>query len=162
MKSLASSCPEELSRGNVLAWPDFLSGITGKVKVDSSSIFCSGEDFSLTPTLPCLGFSGMFCRKHVIQNSLGTASWHLSTGPFTRIHLYLMFAQRMFWLLKLFLHSRLQSNWAWYLDEDKISFQRWMGISEFVLFLLFEIFNFIFIHMCSLHVCLCLVPMKAS
>lgn len=41
VKSLASSCPEELSRGNVLAWPDFVSGITGKVKVDSSSIFCS-------------------------------------------------------------------------------------------------------------------------
>ncbi|KAM5298505.1 sushi, von Willebrand factor type A, EGF and pentraxin domain-containing protein 1 [Ctenodactylus gundi] len=41
VKSLATSCPEELSRGNVLAWPDFLSGIVGKVKVNSKSIFCS-------------------------------------------------------------------------------------------------------------------------
>nr|XP_045229548.1 sushi, von Willebrand factor type A, EGF and pentraxin domain-containing protein 1 [Macaca fascicularis] len=41
VKSLATSCPEELSRGNVLAWPDFLSGIMGKVKIDSKSIFCS-------------------------------------------------------------------------------------------------------------------------
>uniref|UniRef100_A0A8C6R0X9 Sushi, von Willebrand factor type A, EGF and pentraxin domain-containing protein 1 n=1 Tax=Nannospalax galili TaxID=1026970 RepID=A0A8C6R0X9_NANGA len=41
VKSLASSCPEELRRGNVLAWPDFLLGIMGKVKVDSKSIFCS-------------------------------------------------------------------------------------------------------------------------
>lgn len=42
VKSLATSCPEELSKGNVLAWPDFLSGIVGKVKIDSKSIFCSG------------------------------------------------------------------------------------------------------------------------
>lgn len=69
VKSLASSCPEELSRGNVLAWPDFVSGITGKVKVDSSSIFCSGEDFSLTP-LPDLDSSGMFCPKCMIQKVL--------------------------------------------------------------------------------------------
>uniref|UniRef100_A0A2K6EQD9 Sushi, von Willebrand factor type A, EGF and pentraxin domain-containing protein 1 n=1 Tax=Propithecus coquereli TaxID=379532 RepID=A0A2K6EQD9_PROCO len=41
VKSLATSCPEELSRGNVLAWPDFLTGIVGKVKIDSKSIFCS-------------------------------------------------------------------------------------------------------------------------
>ncbi|KAM7319810.1 hypothetical protein ACRRTK_021493 [Alexandromys fortis] len=53
VKSLASSCPEELSRGNVLAWPDFLSGITGKVKVDSRSIFCS-DCPSLEGTIPHL------------------------------------------------------------------------------------------------------------
>ncbi|MBZ3871168.1 Sushi, von Willebrand factor type A, EGF and pentraxin domain-containing protein 1 [Sciurus carolinensis] len=41
VKSLANSCPEELSRGNVLAWPDFLSGIVGKVKINPKSIFCS-------------------------------------------------------------------------------------------------------------------------
>ncbi|XP_051818518.1 sushi, von Willebrand factor type A, EGF and pentraxin domain-containing protein 1 [Antechinus flavipes] len=41
VKSLATSCPEGLSKGNVLAWPDFLSGIVGKVKIDSKSIFCS-------------------------------------------------------------------------------------------------------------------------
>ncbi|XP_070287020.1 sushi, von Willebrand factor type A, EGF and pentraxin domain-containing protein 1 [Myotis yumanensis] len=41
VKSLATSCPEELTKGNVLAWPDFLSGIVGKVKIDSKSIFCS-------------------------------------------------------------------------------------------------------------------------
>ncbi|XP_004677499.1 PREDICTED: sushi, von Willebrand factor type A, EGF and pentraxin domain-containing protein 1 [Condylura cristata] len=41
VKLLASSCPEELMKGNVLAWPDFLPGIVGKVKIDSKSIFCS-------------------------------------------------------------------------------------------------------------------------
>ncbi|KAF6127568.1 sushi, von Willebrand factor type A, EGF and pentraxin domain containing 1 [Phyllostomus discolor] len=41
VKSLATSCPEELTKGNVLAWPDFLPGIVGRVKVDSKSIFCS-------------------------------------------------------------------------------------------------------------------------
>ncbi|XP_077904066.1 sushi, von Willebrand factor type A, EGF and pentraxin domain-containing protein 1 isoform X2 [Ictidomys tridecemlineatus] len=41
VKSLATACPEELSRGNVLAWPDFLSGIVGKVKINPKSIFCS-------------------------------------------------------------------------------------------------------------------------
>uniref|UniRef100_A0ABM5FRU3 Sushi, von Willebrand factor type A, EGF and pentraxin domain-containing protein 1 isoform X2 n=1 Tax=Pogona vitticeps TaxID=103695 RepID=A0ABM5FRU3_9SAUR len=41
VKSLATSCPEELQRGNILAWPDFLSGIVGRVKIDSNSMFCS-------------------------------------------------------------------------------------------------------------------------
>ncbi|XP_055973137.1 sushi, von Willebrand factor type A, EGF and pentraxin domain-containing protein 1 [Sorex fumeus] len=41
VKSLATSCPEELSKGNVLAWPDFLSGVVGKVKIEPKSIFCS-------------------------------------------------------------------------------------------------------------------------
>lgn len=48
------------------------------------------------------------------------------------------------------------------MNEDKVSFQRWMGISEFVLFLLFEIFNFIFMHMCSLHICLCTTPVHGA
>jgi CUB/sushi domain-containing protein len=55
VKLLATSCPEELSRGNVLAWPDFLWGIEGKVKIDYKSIFCSGENFLLAWTLPSLG-----------------------------------------------------------------------------------------------------------
>ncbi|KAM4876293.1 sushi, von Willebrand factor type A, EGF and pentraxin domain-containing protein 1 [Thomomys bottae] len=41
VKSLATSCSEDLSRGNVLAWPDFLRGVVGKVKTSSKSIFCS-------------------------------------------------------------------------------------------------------------------------
>ncbi|XP_052500473.1 sushi, von Willebrand factor type A, EGF and pentraxin domain-containing protein 1 [Budorcas taxicolor] len=41
VNSLATSCPEELSKGNVLAWPDFLSGIVGRVKINPKSIFCS-------------------------------------------------------------------------------------------------------------------------
>ncbi|XP_042551824.1 sushi, von Willebrand factor type A, EGF and pentraxin domain-containing protein 1 [Dipodomys spectabilis] len=41
VKLLATSCSEELSRGNVLAWPDFLRGVIGKVKTSSKSIFCS-------------------------------------------------------------------------------------------------------------------------
>ncbi|XP_069096987.1 sushi, von Willebrand factor type A, EGF and pentraxin domain-containing protein 1 isoform X1 [Pleurodeles waltl] len=38
---LATSCPEKLKRGNVLAWPDFLPGVVGRVKIDSKSIFCA-------------------------------------------------------------------------------------------------------------------------
>nr|XP_056705184.1 sushi, von Willebrand factor type A, EGF and pentraxin domain-containing protein 1 [Euleptes europaea] len=41
VKSLAVSCPEELQKGNVLAWPDFLPGIVGRVKIDSKSMFCA-------------------------------------------------------------------------------------------------------------------------
>ncbi|XP_029470754.1 sushi, von Willebrand factor type A, EGF and pentraxin domain-containing protein 1 [Rhinatrema bivittatum] len=41
VKSLATSCPEELKKGNVLAWPDFLTGVVGRVKIDSKSIFCA-------------------------------------------------------------------------------------------------------------------------
>nr|XP_060465550.1 sushi, von Willebrand factor type A, EGF and pentraxin domain-containing protein 1 [Panthera onca] len=53
VKSLATSCPEELRKGNVLAWADFLSGIVGKVKIDSKSIFCS-DCPSLEGTVPHL------------------------------------------------------------------------------------------------------------
>ncbi|XP_023804740.1 sushi, von Willebrand factor type A, EGF and pentraxin domain-containing protein 1 isoform X3 [Oryzias latipes] len=43
IKVLASSCPafHVTHRGNVLAWPDFLNGIVGRVKVNLNSIFCA-------------------------------------------------------------------------------------------------------------------------
>ncbi|XP_061525630.1 sushi, von Willebrand factor type A, EGF and pentraxin domain-containing protein 1 isoform X5 [Phycodurus eques] len=43
IKVLASSCPGShvTHRGNVFAWPDFLSGGLGRVKVNLSSIFCA-------------------------------------------------------------------------------------------------------------------------
>ncbi|NWY42555.1 SVEP1 protein, partial [Sylvia atricapilla] len=41
VESLATSCPEELQKGNVLAWPDFLPGVVGRVKIDYKSIFCA-------------------------------------------------------------------------------------------------------------------------
>ncbi|XP_070794674.1 sushi, von Willebrand factor type A, EGF and pentraxin domain-containing protein 1 [Pituophis catenifer annectens] len=41
VKSLATSCPEDLQKGNVLAWPDFLPGVVGRVKIDPRSIFCA-------------------------------------------------------------------------------------------------------------------------
>ncbi|KAG8130469.1 hypothetical protein E2320_017145, partial [Naja naja] len=41
VKSLATSCPEDLQKGNVLAWPDFLLGVVGRVKIDPRSIFCA-------------------------------------------------------------------------------------------------------------------------
>lgn len=47
IRSLASSCPSDLQRGNVFAWPDFLHGITGRVKTSPKSMFCAGEQISL-------------------------------------------------------------------------------------------------------------------
>ncbi|XP_027142800.1 sushi, von Willebrand factor type A, EGF and pentraxin domain-containing protein 1 isoform X2 [Larimichthys crocea] len=43
IKVLASSCPAShvTHRGNVLAWPDFLTGVVGRVKVNLNSIFCA-------------------------------------------------------------------------------------------------------------------------
>ncbi|XP_029944330.1 sushi, von Willebrand factor type A, EGF and pentraxin domain-containing protein 1 isoform X2 [Salarias fasciatus] len=43
IKVLSSSCPAShvTHRGNVLAWPDFLSGVVGRVKVNLNSIFCA-------------------------------------------------------------------------------------------------------------------------
>nr|XP_015201270.1 PREDICTED: sushi, von Willebrand factor type A, EGF and pentraxin domain-containing protein 1 [Lepisosteus oculatus] len=41
IKELASSCPEELRRGNLLAWSDFLTGIVGRVKTIHNSVFCA-------------------------------------------------------------------------------------------------------------------------
>ncbi|XP_073447245.1 sushi, von Willebrand factor type A, EGF and pentraxin domain-containing protein 1 isoform X2 [Aquarana catesbeiana] len=41
VRSLATSCPHDLQKGNVLAWADFLPGVVGRVKVDHKSKFCS-------------------------------------------------------------------------------------------------------------------------
>lgn len=43
IKVLSSSCPasQVTHRGNVLAWPDFLNGVVGRVKVNQNSIFCA-------------------------------------------------------------------------------------------------------------------------
>ncbi|XP_072543610.1 sushi, von Willebrand factor type A, EGF and pentraxin domain-containing protein 1 isoform X2 [Salminus brasiliensis] len=41
IRSLASSCPSDLQRGNVFAWPDFLHGVTGRVKNSPNSMFCA-------------------------------------------------------------------------------------------------------------------------
>ncbi|XP_067839671.1 sushi, von Willebrand factor type A, EGF and pentraxin domain-containing protein 1 [Heptranchias perlo] len=41
VKLLATACPEDLKKGNMLAWPDFMSGIVGRVKKDSRSVFCA-------------------------------------------------------------------------------------------------------------------------
>ncbi|KAM6949553.1 LOW QUALITY PROTEIN: sushi, von Willebrand factor type A, EGF and pentraxin domain-containing protein 1 [Aplochiton taeniatus] len=43
IKVLASSCPVShvTHRGNVLAWPDFLAGVVGRVKTNLNSIFCA-------------------------------------------------------------------------------------------------------------------------
>ncbi|KAI4808144.1 hypothetical protein KUCAC02_000212 [Chaenocephalus aceratus] len=43
VKVLSSNCPAShvSHRGNVLAWPDFLSGVVGRVKVNLSSVFCA-------------------------------------------------------------------------------------------------------------------------
>uniref|UniRef100_A0AAV2KL76 Sushi, von Willebrand factor type A, EGF and pentraxin domain-containing protein 1 n=1 Tax=Knipowitschia caucasica TaxID=637954 RepID=A0AAV2KL76_KNICA len=43
IKVLSSSCPASrvMHRGNVLAWPDFLKGVVGRVKVNQNSIFCA-------------------------------------------------------------------------------------------------------------------------
>ncbi|XP_063750705.1 sushi, von Willebrand factor type A, EGF and pentraxin domain-containing protein 1 isoform X1 [Eleginops maclovinus] len=43
IKVLSSNCPAShvSHRGNVFAWPDFLSGVVGRVKVNLSSVFCA-------------------------------------------------------------------------------------------------------------------------
>ncbi|KAG7461968.1 hypothetical protein MATL_G00196770 [Megalops atlanticus] len=41
IKALATSCPKDVFRGNVLAWPDFLRGTMGRVKISEKSIFCA-------------------------------------------------------------------------------------------------------------------------
>ncbi|KAK3545348.1 hypothetical protein QTP70_004069 [Hemibagrus guttatus] len=41
IRSLSNSCPSDLQRGNVFAWPDFLHGITGRVKTNPKSMFCT-------------------------------------------------------------------------------------------------------------------------
>ncbi|KAI1888389.1 hypothetical protein AGOR_G00184640 [Albula goreensis] len=41
IKALATSCPEDIAKGNVLAWPDFLTGVMGRVKITGNSVFCA-------------------------------------------------------------------------------------------------------------------------
>ncbi|XP_035375850.1 sushi, von Willebrand factor type A, EGF and pentraxin domain-containing protein 1 isoform X3 [Electrophorus electricus] len=41
IRSLATSCPSDLQKGNVFAWPDFLHGVTGRVKINPKSMFCA-------------------------------------------------------------------------------------------------------------------------
>uniref|UniRef100_UPI00398EE43F sushi, von Willebrand factor type A, EGF and pentraxin domain-containing protein 1 n=1 Tax=Pristiophorus japonicus TaxID=55135 RepID=UPI00398EE43F len=41
VKLLATACPDDLKKGNILAWPDFVSGIVGRVRKDSRSVFCA-------------------------------------------------------------------------------------------------------------------------
>ncbi|KAL0970174.1 hypothetical protein UPYG_G00238360 [Umbra pygmaea] len=41
IKILASTCPRKEIRGNVLAWPDFLNGVVGTVKINPNCIFCA-------------------------------------------------------------------------------------------------------------------------
>ncbi|TSN12231.1 Sushi, von Willebrand factor type A, EGF and pentraxin domain-containing protein 1 [Bagarius yarrelli] len=53
IRSLASACPTDLQRGNVFAWPDFLQGITGRVKTNPKSMFCA-ECPLLQDTVPNL------------------------------------------------------------------------------------------------------------
>lgn len=118
MKSLATSCPEELSKGNVLAWPDFLSGIVGKVKVDSKSIFCSGENLLLTSSLPSFGYP--FFAEGIIQNFLVSNRVCLSVYSLTLIHIYFMPIQRTSRLLKYILYNKVQISWEEKLDKDKI------------------------------------------
>ncbi|XP_014062513.2 sushi, von Willebrand factor type A, EGF and pentraxin domain-containing protein 1 isoform X2 [Salmo salar] len=41
IKILANTCPGNNIRGNVLAWPDFLNGVVGRVKTNPNCIFCA-------------------------------------------------------------------------------------------------------------------------
>ncbi|XP_052315765.1 sushi, von Willebrand factor type A, EGF and pentraxin domain-containing protein 1 isoform X3 [Oncorhynchus keta] len=41
IKILANTCPGNNIRGNVLAWPDFLNGLVGRVKTNPDCIFCA-------------------------------------------------------------------------------------------------------------------------
>ncbi|XP_036813763.1 sushi, von Willebrand factor type A, EGF and pentraxin domain-containing protein 1 isoform X2 [Oncorhynchus mykiss] len=41
IKILANTCPGNNIRGNVLAWPDFLNGVVGRVKTNPDCIFCA-------------------------------------------------------------------------------------------------------------------------
>ncbi|XP_066469621.1 sushi, von Willebrand factor type A, EGF and pentraxin domain-containing protein 1 isoform X2 [Tiliqua scincoides] len=81
VKSLAISCPEELQKGNVLAWPDFLPGVVGRVKIDPKSIFCA-DCQPLEGSIPHLRTSStdlkpgskisLFCDSgfHIVGNSV--------------------------------------------------------------------------------------------
>uniref|UniRef100_A0A8C3QYS8 Sushi, von Willebrand factor type A, EGF and pentraxin domain-containing protein 1 n=1 Tax=Cyanoderma ruficeps TaxID=181631 RepID=A0A8C3QYS8_9PASS len=96
VKSLATSCPEELQKGNVLAWPDFLPGVVGRVKIDYKSIFCA-DCPSLQGSIPHLRASsadvkpgskvslscdpGFQIVGNSVQHCLNLGQW---TRPFPR------------------------------------------------------------------------------
>ncbi|XP_050843098.1 sushi, von Willebrand factor type A, EGF and pentraxin domain-containing protein 1 isoform X3 [Serinus canaria] len=96
VKSLATSCPEELQKGNVLAWPDFLPGVVGRVKIDYKSIFCA-DCPSLQGSIPHLQASsadlkpgskvslscdpGFQIVGNSVQHCLNLGQW---TRPFPR------------------------------------------------------------------------------
>ncbi|KAM4706820.1 sushi, von Willebrand factor type A, EGF and pentraxin domain-containing protein 1 [Discoglossus pictus] len=64
VKSLATSCPQELQRGNVLAWGDFLPGVVGRVKIDHKSKFCS----------ECVALEGSSPHLHTTTSDLKPGS----------------------------------------------------------------------------------------
>ncbi|XP_056156472.1 LOW QUALITY PROTEIN: sushi, von Willebrand factor type A, EGF and pentraxin domain-containing protein 1 [Lampris incognitus] len=74
IKVLASSCPAShvTHRGNVLAWPDFLSGVVGRVKTNLNSIFCAD--------CPQLESAVNHLRASTVEVSPG-AQVHLSCDP---------------------------------------------------------------------------------
>uniref|UniRef100_A0A8C3EX58 Sushi, von Willebrand factor type A, EGF and pentraxin domain-containing protein 1 n=1 Tax=Corvus moneduloides TaxID=1196302 RepID=A0A8C3EX58_CORMO len=96
VESLATSCPEELQKGNVLAWPDFLPGVVGRVKIDYKSIFCA-DCPSLQGSIPHLRASsadlkpgskvslscdpGFQIVGNSVQHCLNLGQW---TRPFPR------------------------------------------------------------------------------
>ncbi|KAI5629830.1 sushi, von Willebrand factor type A, EGF and pentraxin domain-containing protein 1 isoform X1 [Silurus asotus] len=61
IRSVASACPSGLQRGNVFAWPDFLHGITGRVKTSPKSMFCADCPL-LQGTIPNLRSSSLAVR----------------------------------------------------------------------------------------------------
>ncbi|KAF4804058.1 Sushi, von Willebrand factor type A, EGF and pentraxin domain-containing protein 1 [Turdus rufiventris] len=74
VESLATSCPEELQKGNVLAWPDFLPGVVGRVKIDYKSIFCAGISCGVPPTLE----NGFYSAEDFFAGS--TVTYHCNIG----------------------------------------------------------------------------------
>ncbi|RMB94706.1 hypothetical protein DUI87_28819 [Hirundo rustica rustica] len=74
VESLATSCPEELQKGNVLAWPDFLPGVVGRVKIDYKSIFCAGISCGVPPTLE----NGFYSAEDFFAGS--TVTYHCNGG----------------------------------------------------------------------------------
>ncbi|KAJ7417533.1 hypothetical protein WISP_63915 [Willisornis vidua] len=74
VKSLATSCPEELQKGNVLAWPDFLPGVVGRVKIDYKSIFCAGISCGVPPALE----NGFYSAEDFFAGS--TVTYHCNSG----------------------------------------------------------------------------------
>uniref|UniRef100_A0AAY4CTR2 Sushi, von Willebrand factor type A, EGF and pentraxin domain-containing protein 1 n=1 Tax=Denticeps clupeoides TaxID=299321 RepID=A0AAY4CTR2_9TELE len=72
IRALASSCPDDLARGNVFAWPDFLEGVTGRVKVNPNCFFCAD--------CPLLDHAVPYLRASSLAVSPGSQV-HLSCDP---------------------------------------------------------------------------------